>query len=78
VRLTADLSAIPENTLTKEKGKDGKMYYAFSFSIEVTYLSARTKYELVHNGKLTVSQTETDLFYYDAKNNAPQAFGMVP
>ena len=53
VELTADISTIPESVFRKELGKDGEMYYLFNFSIEVTYLSASTKYELIHNGKLT-------------------------
>jgi hypothetical protein len=56
VTLTADISAIPESRLRKERGQDGEMYYHFKYSIEVTYLSASTKYELVHKGKIRFSQ----------------------
>jgi hypothetical protein len=52
VTLTADISSFPETGLLKERGKDGEMYYRFDYSIEVTYLSASTKYEMIHNGKL--------------------------
>lgn len=56
VELTADISTIPESALRKELGKDAEMYYHFNFSIEVTYLSAFTKYELVHKSRFRISQ----------------------
>jgi hypothetical protein len=57
VELTADISSIPESRFQQERGKDGEMYYLLNFSIEVTYLSASTKYELVHKGEFSLSQT---------------------
>lgn len=57
VDLAADVSSIPEARLRQERGKDGEMYYFLNFSIEVTYLSASTKYELVHKGEFSLSQT---------------------
>jgi len=51
VELTADTSAIPEWSIPKIKGADGEMYYRIDFTIEVTYQSASTKYEFVHQGK---------------------------
>jgi hypothetical protein len=51
VKLTADISAIPEWSIPKIKGADGEMYYRFDFTIDVTYQSASTKYEFVHQGK---------------------------
>jgi hypothetical protein len=52
--LTADLSKIPTVCLHKEQGWDGKLYYDIQFSIEVTYLSASTKYEFIYEGKLII------------------------
>lgn len=52
--LTADLSKIPIASLHKEQGQDGKLYYDIEFQIEVTYLSASTKYEFIHEGKLII------------------------
>lgn len=53
-RLTADLSKIPIARLPIEKGQDGNLYYNIQFSIEVTYLSAATKYEFIHKGGLII------------------------
>jgi hypothetical protein len=50
VRLKADISTVPKQSFRKEEGKDGNTYYDFSFSIDVTYQSAPTKYGLIHNG----------------------------
>jgi hypothetical protein len=51
VRLKADISTIAQSSFRKEKGKDGKMYYCFHYSIEVIYQSAYTRYTLIHKGK---------------------------
>lgn len=51
VRLHTNLNDLPSDALKIEVGKDGKLYYAFSYAIEVTYQSGSTKYELVHNGE---------------------------
>jgi len=50
VTVTADLSRIPEKLFRQQRGTDGEMWYAIGLKIEVTYYSACTKYELVHNG----------------------------
>jgi hypothetical protein len=34
-----------------EIGKDDELYYTFSYTIEVTYQSGSTKYELLHKGE---------------------------
>ena len=46
----ADLGRIPTNLLPKKTAKDGKLYWVLRFALEITYLSAFTKYELIHNG----------------------------
>ena len=48
VKVEADLSRIPKSKIPKTKGADGKMYYKIDYEIQITYLSAYTKYELVH------------------------------
>ena len=50
VKVEADLSRIPKNQIPKTKGADGKMYYKVDYVIQVTYLSAYTKYELIYGG----------------------------
>ena len=35
--------------IPKKRGADGKMWYEISYEIEVTYFSAYTKYELIHD-----------------------------
>jgi len=62
VRLRANISTIPENSFRKEKGKDGKMYYHFCYSIKITYQSASTKYDLVHNGKWPPAKTSLPFY----------------
>ena len=51
VRLRTKLDDLPSNALDLEMGKDNELYYTFSYSIEVTYQSGSTKYELLHNGE---------------------------
>ena len=46
----ADLSRIPNGAFPQKRGKDGKIYYEVNYEIEITFLSAFTKYELIHNG----------------------------
>ncbi|TGJ83120.1 hypothetical protein E0Z10_g5648 [Xylaria hypoxylon] len=50
-RLTADLSAIPDDRLDKRLGADGRMHYYVEFDIEATYHSASTQYTVIHKGK---------------------------
>ena len=49
-RLKADLSCIPQSELMQRVGRDGKMYYVVYYEIEMTYLSAHTRYALVYKG----------------------------
>ena len=51
VRLHVKMHDLPSNALKIELGKDDKSYYTFSYTIEVTYQSGSTKYELLHNGE---------------------------
>lgn len=50
VRLTTDLSCIPEETIDRSIGKDGMKYYRCDFCVEMTTYSASTKYEMVYEG----------------------------
>lgn len=50
MELTIDLSTIPEETLHRDKGKDGKLYYRCDYEVEMTHCSASTRYELVYKG----------------------------
>lgn len=49
VKVEADLSRIPEKKIPKMKGADGKVYYKVDYAIQVTYLSAYTRYELIYD-----------------------------
>ena len=49
VKVEADLSRIPEKKIPKIRGADGKMYYKVDYAIQVTYLSAYTRYELIYD-----------------------------
>lgn len=51
VRLHVAVSDLPSDAIALEVGKDDNFYYAFSFTIEVTYQSGSTKYGLLHKGK---------------------------
>lgn len=51
VRLRTKLEDLPSNALEMEIGKDNELYYTFHYSIEVTYQSGSTKYELLHKGE---------------------------
>ena len=51
VRLHTKLDDLPSTALEIEMGKDNELYYTFSYSIEVTYQSGSTKYELLHKGE---------------------------
>jgi hypothetical protein len=46
---------LPKGALDIETGDDGRLYYVLNYSVEVTYQSASTKYELVHKGKLAAA-----------------------
>ena len=50
MKLDIDLSTIPEETLDRDRGKDGKLYYRCDYEIQVTHCSASTKYALVYKG----------------------------
>lgn len=50
VTVTADLSRIPTGRIPLIKGVDQKMYYKIKVQIQVTYFSAYTTYELIHDG----------------------------
>lgn len=49
VKLTADLSRVPLPLFPIRTGRDDEQYYILNFQVEITYLSAYTKYELIHN-----------------------------
>ena len=51
VKVEADLSQIPKSKIPKTKGADGKFYYKLDYEIQVTFLSAYTKYELFYGGE---------------------------
>lgn len=46
-----DVKDLPDDAFEMKIGKDDEMYYVLRYQIDVTYLSASTKYELVHRGK---------------------------
>lgn len=50
VDVKADLSLIPLAAFPKVTGADGRSYYIVKLQIEITYYSAYTKFELIHNG----------------------------
>lgn len=49
VTIKADLSRVPVSKFTQAVGRDGKPYYVIEYAIDVTYMSAYTKYELIHD-----------------------------
>ncbi|KAG4432939.1 hypothetical protein IFR05_011585 [Cadophora sp. M221] len=51
VCLRTKLDDLPSDALEMEMGEDDELYYVFHFSIEVTYQSGSTKYELLHKGE---------------------------
>ncbi len=50
VTVAADLSRIPIQRIPQQDGADRQRYWIISYAIEVTYYSAYTKYELIHDG----------------------------
>ncbi|KAL8771827.1 MAG: hypothetical protein Q9209_002765 [Squamulea sp. 1 TL-2023] len=50
VVVTADLSQLPLHKLPRASGADGVVYFKVEFTVEITYLSAYTKYEIIHAG----------------------------
>lgn len=50
VTVNADLRKIPVSQLRQVTGADGHKYYPVEFVVEVTFYSAYTKYELIHDG----------------------------
>ncbi len=51
VKLHVNMDDLPENALKMEMGWDEQLYYTFNYTIEVTYQSGSTKYELLHKGE---------------------------
>lgn len=49
VELNADLGLVPEEKFPRKANPNGVHYYKIFFQIEVTYFSAYTKYELIHD-----------------------------
>lgn len=49
VELKADLSIVPIGKFPLKYNGKGVPYYVVSYEIEVTYFSAYTKYELIHD-----------------------------
>ncbi len=50
VKLTADLSYIPESSIDKRYGKDDELNYYLDWIIEMTSYSVSTKYEIEYKG----------------------------
>ncbi|MCJ1470578.1 hypothetical protein MMC07_009224 [Pseudocyphellaria aurata] len=50
VELKADLSVVPADKFSHTVSRDGNYFYRIDFQIEVTFFSAYTKYELIHDG----------------------------
>ena len=48
MRLTIDLSCIPEEDIDRSVGQDGEDYYRCDLYIEMTMYSASTKFEMVY------------------------------
>jgi hypothetical protein len=46
-----DVKDLPDDAFEMKIGEDDEMYYVICYQIDVTYLSASTKYELVYRGK---------------------------
>lgn len=60
VRLHVKMDDLPLDALEMEMGKDDELYYIFNYTIEVTYQSGSTKYELLHKGEYQIpSHTES-------------------
>ena len=51
VRLHVKMDDLPSDALEMEIGKDDELYYTFNYTIEITYQSGSTKYELLHKGE---------------------------
>lgn len=51
MKLSADLSSIPERQLHRKRGADNELYYNVDFDIEMTCYSASTKFTLIYEGK---------------------------
>ena len=50
VKVTADLSRIPQKRIPQVEGADGQMWYKAAYQIQITYYSAYTTYELLYGG----------------------------
>ena len=51
VKLTLDLSGIPEKNMERRLGYDRQQWYYFPYVITMTNYSASTKYTLVYKGE---------------------------
>lgn len=51
VKVEADLSRITEKKIPVIKGADAKSYYKIDYVIQITFMSAYTKYELIYGGE---------------------------
>lgn len=49
VTVSADLSLLPSDGFRKVRGADDNLYYEINYSIEITYYSGYTTYELIYN-----------------------------
>lgn len=49
VELKADLSVVSAEKFPQKRNRSGIPYYVVRFQVEVTYFSAYTKYELIHD-----------------------------
>lgn len=49
VKLSADLSRVPATKFVQTRNRNGIPFYYIEYQIEVTYFSAYTKYELIHD-----------------------------
>lgn len=49
VELNADLGVVPEEKISIRYSPFGVPYYKVAFQVEVTYFSAFTRYELIHD-----------------------------
>ncbi|MCJ1230796.1 hypothetical protein MMC12_007470 [Toensbergia leucococca] len=50
VTVDADLQRVPVADFPTKTGADGYLFYEIGVAVEVTYYSAYTRYELIHNG----------------------------
>ncbi|KAL9604644.1 MAG: hypothetical protein Q9219_000364 [cf. Caloplaca sp. 3 TL-2023] len=51
VNVSADFNRIPPGIIPQIRGKDGFIYYQIDHTIEITYYSGYTTYELIYKDK---------------------------